>query len=73
MNGVIDNICHLPVYQHASIIFAAQLCFAILEAWLGKTNKVKAGSVLELVYDLVKQIFGVRRKEDNNEQRGSSE
>ncbi len=59
---MIDNICKLPSYQHAAIIFGAQFAWLLLEAWLGKTDKTKSGSTLELVYNTFKAIF--KRSQD---------
>lgn len=36
---------------------AAIFAYALLEYWLGKTDKVKAGSAIELVVNLVKSIL----------------
>lgn len=44
MNNL-DLVCKLPTHYHAGII----LCVALFEAWLGKTDKVKASSIVDLL------------------------
>lgn len=34
------------------------IVFLLLEYWLGKTEKVKAGSTVELVTNMVKYVWG---------------
>lgn len=67
MSNAIENVCQLPNYQHALIIFGV----ALFEAWLGKTNKVRASSIIDLLVRSVlwpfKKIFLSRgdKHEDN--------
>lgn len=42
------NFCQNPS-PWAVVIALSWLAYALLEAWLGRTDKVKAGSVVELV------------------------
>lgn len=44
-------------------ISVANICYLILEAWLGKTDKTKSGSVLELIYNIGKSILARKPKE----------
>jgi hypothetical protein len=44
------------------IYLLGSLAYMGLEAWLGKTNKVKPGSVLEAAYHGVKLLAKVLRK-----------
>jgi hypothetical protein len=39
--------------------YVAGVCYVGIEYWLGKTNKVKAGSTLELVLNGVKTVCSV--------------
>lgn len=39
--------------------YVAGAAYAALEYWLGKTDKVKAGSVLETVFLGVKAVAGI--------------
>lgn len=38
--------------------------YSILEAWLGRTKKVKASSVLEIIFNMVRGAFGVKKHID---------
>lgn len=40
--------------NHKMIGVTALLIYQLLELWLGKTNRVKAGSALELVFNILK-------------------
>lgn len=51
-------MCSLEVPHYALII--GGIVYAILEAWLGKTDKVRSGSVVELIINLIAAIM--RRK-----------
>lgn len=37
----------------------------LIESWLGKTNKTKSGSILELFYNIVLKYFKYRKGESN--------
>lgn len=44
--------------NHWTVIVAfIWLCHSILEAWLGKTDKVKSGSVIELIITTLWRII----------------
>ena len=44
--------------EHQDMIFSAIGAGVLaVEAWLGKTDKVKSGSLLELVFSIVISIF----------------
>lgn len=45
------DVCSLSQWQHYSII----LIVALIELWLGKTDKVKSNSILELGYNVSKK------------------
>lgn len=36
-----------------------------IEAWLGKTNKTKSGSLLELIYNIVLKYFQYRKEKSD--------
>ncbi len=55
MTNPIDIICQLPKEDHLLLI----LSYSVLEAWLGKTEKMKSSSVLELIFNLL--LAGVKR------------
>ena len=46
-------ICQLPTHWH----FAVILIVALIEAYLGKTERVRAGSILELIIRLMVSVF----------------
>ncbi len=48
-----SEICQLPHWEHFLII----LVVALFEAWLGKTDKVKSGSIIELIFNIVASIL----------------
>ena len=52
-----DYICSLPPHYHLAAIVIVQVIMMLIEAWLGKTDKVQSASVLELIWNLVKAIF----------------
>lgn len=52
-----DLICNIPQWQHLLIILIAQLIFMSIEYWMGKTDKTKSGSLLELILNVVKLII----------------
>ena len=62
---MIAEVCNLPYYEHILVIVITQLVFMVAEYWLGKTNKTKAGSTLELIKNIlvaiVRQYFKRRR------------
>ena len=43
--------CQLEDWQLISSMIVAQMGYMGLEAWLGSTKKVEAGSILELIYN----------------------
>jgi hypothetical protein len=49
--------CDVPSLKHLAILIAIMA----IESWMGKTDKIKSGSLLELgarlVLDLLKSIF----------------
>jgi hypothetical protein len=51
-----DLICNLPAWQHFIIILGGQVIYSGLEFWLGKTEKTKSGSVIELIFNVVKLL-----------------
>lgn len=42
-------------WQQALVLFVA-LAMGVLEYWLGKTDKLKSGSTLELIFNVVKKV-----------------
>ncbi len=44
--------------------YAAGLIYAVTEYWLGRTDKVKAGSVVEVVLNSVAAVAGAFKKKD---------
>lgn len=52
-----DLVCSLPHWEHYSII----LIVAIVEMWLGKTDKLKSASIIELIINIIvsmmKRVF----------------
>lgn len=42
------------------VFYLAPIAVLLLESWLGKTNKTKSGSILELIINLIIAMF--RRK-----------
>jgi hypothetical protein len=57
-----DFICSLPHWQLVFIAIASQVSYMFLEAWLGVTNKVESGSVLEVIWSGIKQLL---KKKEN--------
>lgn len=57
----LETIANCPMFQIPGLPPWAgpALCvgYAILETWLGKTDKVEAGSVLEGVFNIVRAAF----------------
>ena len=49
----------IPVY--AKVL--ALVIYAGVEAYLGKSEKTKSGSVLELFFNVLKMVFGTKQKE----------
>lgn len=43
------------------IFIIVTICCALLELYLGKSDKVKSGSILELVYNLVVAIMRIKK------------
>lgn len=43
------DICDLSHFQNAIIVFI----IALIEYWLGRTQKTKSGSLLELIFNLI--------------------
>lgn len=59
---MIDKVCELSNYQHIAVIIAV----ALLEYWLGKTDKTKSGSIIEfLINILVKRPTMVEFKKES--------
>lgn len=56
---MMSELCQLPQWQNAIIITVAQLSYMLIEAWLGKTEKVQSASVLELVFNILKRILRI--------------
>ena len=54
-------ICQLPTHWH----FAVILIIALIEAWLGKTERVKSGSILELIIRLMISVFKKEKQNDS--------
>jgi len=52
------NKCEVPNYIYLTITIIG----LALEAYLGKTDRVKSGSILELVFNLIKAIM-LKKKE----------
>jgi hypothetical protein len=53
-----EKICQILGSVPPAYLVAAYLGDKLIEAWLGKTERVKSGSVLELVFNLVRSLFG---------------
>jgi hypothetical protein len=49
---VLDPICQIEGVPHYVVIVAV----ALIEYWLGKTEKTKSASILELIFNLGKSI-----------------
>jgi hypothetical protein len=47
------ELCGLPHWEIVLILGATQLLSSLAEFWLGKTQKVQSGSILELIFNLV--------------------
>ena len=50
--------------SHDQIALVAGALFVLIEFWLGKTDKVEAGSTLELVLNAAKAVLKVLKGED---------
>ena len=50
--------CEVPNYIYLTITIIG----LALEAYLGKTDKVKSGSILELIFNLIKAIMRKKRE-----------
>lgn len=50
---------------HQAMILGIALIMGLLEFWLGKTDKLKAGSTLELIFNgvkvVLKAVFGKKQ------------
>jgi len=46
---------------HDYIFIIVTLCCAVLELYLGKTTKIKSGSILELIYNLIVAILRLKK------------
>lgn len=53
-------ICELNNYQHVSVI----ILVAVIEYWLGKTNKTKSGSIIELVLNIFDSMMSRFKKKE---------
>ena len=56
-----EFICKLPENSQLAIILTVQLMIALLEYWLGKTPKTESASIIELLINVLKDVF--RRKQ----------
>lgn len=48
------DVCQLPQWQIFLIALIVPIATSFIELWLGKTEKVKASSILELIFNLIK-------------------
>ena len=53
---MIDEICRLPYYEHLAVIIITQLVLSLVEYWLGKTDKTKGGSIIEVIKNFIVAI-----------------
>jgi hypothetical protein len=60
---ILEKVCSLTPWIHFFAIVVVQLLYMIFEAWLGKTDKVKAASFLELIWDGIKAILNINKGE----------
>lgn len=51
-------MCELPSYIYISITIIG----LALEAYLGKTDKVKSASILELIFNLIIAIMRIKKE-----------
>jgi hypothetical protein len=51
------NICNIEEYKYLIVVFVSQLSFMLIEYWLGKTDRTKSGSILELIINVMKLII----------------
>lgn len=51
------DLCKLEGNARLIAIVLIQVVLMLVEAWLGKTEKVKSGSILELIWSLIKSVF----------------
>lgn len=54
---MIEFICALGPDLHISIILILQFGIALIEYWLGKTDKTQSASILEILISTMKLIF----------------
>jgi hypothetical protein len=54
-----ENICHLPKYQVLIIWGLGQIAYMVLERWLGRTNKLKSASTLDLLQTGLRKVIPV--------------
>jgi hypothetical protein len=47
------KMCEIPTIYHVILL----LLYILLEAWLGKTKKIEANSILELIMNIIKEII----------------
>lgn len=60
---MLNEICSLPQSYHAIIILIVML----FETWLGRTNKTKSGSLLELIFNLLLVLPKKLKKENKDD------
>lgn len=64
-----EQLC-IALDQNQGWIAAAVVALLVIEAWLGKTTKLKSGSILEL---LLKSLLAVRpKRKTKGEKNGKS-
>jgi hypothetical protein len=44
-------------WRYMAIFGLVQLVMSMIELWLGKTDKVKSSSIIELIYNLIKILI----------------
>lgn len=61
-----DYLCTMPKYQHFIIV----VIISCIELWLGKTDKTKSGSIIELIFNsiLALGLLFIRRKNGNRKE-----
>lgn len=51
-----NELCSLPHWEYVSILIFCQLVYMAIECWIGKTKKIEANSILELIFNVIKGI-----------------
>lgn len=54
---MLDNICGLPTWQHIGIIILVQFCLGLVNLYMSKSDKTKANSIAEFVFNLIASIL----------------